>query len=219
MKVGLMHMSSNSPTNLSNIRALVNGGEQSSLCLIKMDFRNSPVSAVFQGQLLAVWTVWVVLDFVRAGDLLDHLGEQQLGHVHQVVDIGVSLVELTGGELWVVGHIDTFVSELTADFVDTVHTTDNQLLQEQLWGNTHVHVEVQVVVVGDERLSSGTTGNDVHHWGFNLDELPVVQELSDVGDDLGSGDELVSGGVVDDQVQVSLSVSGFLVLETEMFGW
>ncbi|KAH3672463.1 hypothetical protein OGATHE_002304 [Ogataea polymorpha] len=46
MNVGLIQVSSSSPTSLSSILALVRGGGQSSLCLIKMLLRNSPVSLV-----------------------------------------------------------------------------------------------------------------------------------------------------------------------------
>ena len=42
--------------------------------------------------------------------------------------VGIGHVEFTGGEFRVVGQIDRLVTELTTNFVDTVQTTNNQLL-------------------------------------------------------------------------------------------
>ena len=47
----------------------------------------------------------------------------------------------------------------------------------------------------------------------------VIQESSEVGDDLCSQNELVSYTLVHDQVQVTLSESRLLVLETIMEVW
>jgi hypothetical protein len=44
-------------------------------------------------------------------------------------------IELANSELRVVGHVDTFISEDSSDFVDSVETTNDKLLQKQLGGN------------------------------------------------------------------------------------
>ena len=43
-----------------------------------------------------------------------------------------------------------------------------------------------------------------------LEEAQVVEEASDVADDLGTRDELVADVVVDDQVKIPLSIARFL---------
>lgn len=68
-----------------------------------------------------------------------------------------------------------------------------------------------------ERLSSGTTRNHVHHGGFDFQEAQVIQISSDTLDDLSSGLEDFSGSVVHDKIQISLSISSFLVGETSVF--
>lgn len=182
------------------------------------DIESLPGSSEVDGDSLTLGALGLVLNLVSSGDLLDHLGEEQLGGLHEIVDVGVGLVELTGGELGVMGLVNTLVSELSANLVDSLHSSNNKLLEVQLGGNSHVHVQVEVVVVGDKGLGGGSSSNDVHHGGLDLNEVLVVQELSDVLDDLGSHNESLSGGVVHDQIQVSLSESGLDVLESGLVG-
>lgn len=163
-----------------------------------------------------VLALGVVDDLGVAGDGLDHSDKERLGHLHDIKHIGIGHVELCGGELGVVGQVHRLVSELATNLVDTVQTSDNEHLEEQLGGDTHVEVLVEVVVVGDEGLGSGASSNHVHHGGLDLQEILIVQELAKVVDDLGAGLEDVADVVVHDQVQVTLTVTGLLVLETEM---
>lgn len=51
-------------------------------------------------------------------------------------------------------------------------------LEVELWGDSHEELHVQVIVVGDKRFGSSTTGNHVHHWGFNFKEAHVIEELA-----------------------------------------
>ena len=53
---------------------------------------------------------------------------------------------------WIVGHVDTLVSELSSDLVDSVDAADDQHLVVQLRRDTHEQLHVQVVVVSHERL-------------------------------------------------------------------
>lgn len=59
--------------------------------------------------------------YITSCDMLDHAGDQVLGHSHQVIVVRVSLVELTGRELRTVSQIKAFVTELLADLVDSWH--------------------------------------------------------------------------------------------------
>ena len=79
---------------------------------------------------------------VTAGDVLDETRNKILSDVHDVVHIGISPVELAGGELGVVGKIDPFVTELAAQLVHALKTSDNQHLQIQLGSNTHEQVHI-----------------------------------------------------------------------------
>lgn len=155
----------------------------------------------------------VVFDLVSAKQAVYHTRDQFFRHFHQVVHISIGHVEFTSGEFRVVGQVDTFVTELTPDFVHTVQSTDGQHLEEEFGGNTHEHVELEIVMVSDEGLGGGTTGDLVHHGGFHFQKALLVQVRAEVADDLGASDELVTDIGVHDQIQVTLTVSLFLILE------
>lgn len=142
----------------------------------------------------------MVGDLVVARDLLHEAGDHVLrqrhlrviapARRHQVVDVRVRHVELARGELGVVRQVDRLVAELTAQLVHAVQTTDHQLLrltrltrphlQVQLGSDTHVEVQVEVVVVRDERLRRGASRLHVHHGRLHLQETEVVQVAADL---------------------------------------
>jgi len=70
-----------------------------------------------------------MFDDVATGDILDHIGDHIFGELHKIVVISISHIEFAGSEFGVVGLIDTFVSELLTDFVDSFETTDDQHLK------------------------------------------------------------------------------------------
>jgi hypothetical protein len=113
----------------------------------------------------------------------------------------------------VVSQVHALVSELSAHLVDSVQATDDEHLEVQLRGDTEVHVHIQIVVVGDERLSGGATSNGVEHGGLHGDEVPVVEPAADVRVNLGTGDEDVSDVVVHHEIEVSLAEPLLGVLE------
>ncbi len=108
-------------------------------------------------------------------------------------------------------HRDTFVTEVAVDLVDTLETTDHQTLQIELRSDTQVHVDVQRIVVSDERTRGGTTRDDLHHRGFHFHEALFIEEFTDTGNHLGADHEGLAGLFVGDQIQVALAAASFLV--------
>lgn len=51
-----------------------------------------------------------------------------LGHLEQVVEVGVRLIKLAGRELWVVVRVNTLVAELLSKLVHSIGATNDQLL-------------------------------------------------------------------------------------------
>ena len=78
-------------------------------------------------------------------------GVDALGDVHHVVEIGVGLIELDRGKLGVVLGVHALVAEDTTDLVDAVHAADDQALEGKLGRDAHVHVDIERIVVGNER--------------------------------------------------------------------
>lgn len=89
----------------------------------------------------------------------------------------VSKISKVAGHLYV-----TFVTELAADLVDSVESTNDELLQEQLGSDTKIELHVQLVVVSLERSGCSTTSDLVHHGCLNLEEVALVEVLADVLD-------------------------------------
>lgn len=159
---------------------------------------------------------WMVLDDVASGDFLDHLRKHIFGELEQIVEVSVGHVELAARVLGVVGLIDALVTEVLSDFIDAVESTDDQLLEVQLGSDTHVQLHLEIVVVGEERSGSGSTGNHVHHWRFNLQELEVVEVLANELHHLGARLEDLAGAIRQDKIEETLAISDFVVLETDV---
>jgi hypothetical protein len=153
-----------------------------------------------------------------SGDLENELVDQILGEVHQVVVVSVGHVGLDRSELWVVSLIDAFVSELLSDFVNPVVASNDEHFEVELGGDSHEEVHSQIVVEGLEGLGSGAAGDHVHHGGLDLQEVELVEVVSDEADDFAPLDEDVPGLGVHDEVQIPLPVPGLLRLEAEVLG-
>mmetsp|Transcript_67809 Transcript_67809/g.78809 ORF Transcript_67809/g.78809 Transcript_67809/m.78809 type:complete len:289 (-) Transcript_67809:322-1188(-) len=106
--------------------------------------------------------------------------QQILCHRHDVVVVLVCPVGLDRRELGVVREINAFVTELTTQLVDAVHTSDYKFLQIQLGCDTQEHALIQVVVVCDKGASSGTSSDHVQHGCLHLSEVKIIKELADV---------------------------------------
>ena len=115
-------------------------------------------------------------------------------------------------------RVHAFVAEDTADLIDPLHAADDESLQRQLGGDAHVHVDVERIVVGDERTGSRAAGDGVEDRSLDFDVTRVIHRLADAGDDLGTLDERVLDVRVDDEVDVALTVPGVRVLQAvELF--
>ena len=102
-----------------------------------------------------------------------------LDDVHHVEVVRVGLVQLEHRELGVVAAVDPLVAEVPADLVDALEAADQQALQVQLQRDPQVQVDVQHVVVGDERLRHRAAGDRLQHRGLDLDEAALVQVRAD----------------------------------------
>ena len=65
------------------------------------------------------------------------------------------------------------VAEDAADLEHALHATDDEPLEVQFERDAQVQVEIERVVVGDERASVGAAGVDVQDRRLDLDEAVV----------------------------------------------
>ncbi len=115
-------------------------------------------------------------------DILRQGAQHLFSQIHQIIVVCIRHIEFQHGEFRVMTNRDTFVTEVTVDFIHTLETTHNQTFQIQLWCDTQIHVDIQRIVVRDERTSRSTTRNDLHHRGFHFHEAFAVQEVTDTVD-------------------------------------
>ncbi|KAL7354378.1 hypothetical protein ACKS0A_10728 [Histoplasma ohiense] len=155
--------------------------------------------------------------FIATSDMLYEPRNKFLGHVHDIVDISVCPVELARGEFRVMSEIDALVSELTTQLVNSFQATDNQHFEIKLRSDTQEHVHVEVVVVRNKWLRSGTASNSVHHRSLHLDEVALIEKAADIRNHLGPGDEDIPRSVVHNQVQIPLSIALLLIPKPIMF--
>ena len=136
------------------------------------------------------------------------LGDERLGQLHHVVVVAERLVGLEQRELGVVAGVEPLVAEDAADLEHAVHAADEQPLQRQLERDPQVHLDVERVVVGDERARRRAAGLAQQHRRLDLAEAAVEQRLADRGDrDRARARRSARVVVVDDQVDVAVAVA------------
>ena len=153
---------------------------------------------------------------MRPLNFLHHPRHKLLRHIHQVVIVSVGHVELTSRKLGIMRQINRLITELPADFVYSLQPAYDEHFQVQLWRHPHKQVQFEVVVVRDEGLGCSSARNHVHHWRLHLQETPLVQIPPQIVNNLGSSDKFVPNPVINDQIEVSLSITGFLIFESVM---
>ncbi len=111
----------------------------------------------------------------RAPQLGGQVGDELLGEPHHVAVVGVGLVQLEHRELGVAAVTEALVAEHAGDLEHLLEAADGQPLQVQLGRDAQVQVEVEGVVVGDERPGVAPPGNRVEHRRLDLDEAAVLE--------------------------------------------
>ena len=111
------------------------------------------------------------------------------------------------------GLVHTFVAEVLAHFVDALETAYDEALQVELGGNTHVHVLIQCIEVGDERTCRSTTGNVLQDGGVDLSVAGIVENTTQGTDDGGTLQESIFDALVDHQVDITLAITELRIVE------
>src|SRR5579871_5381056 len=122
-------------------------------------------------------------------DLAGYVDDELFGEAHEVVVVGIGLVELEHGELGVVAGADALVAEVAVDLVDAVEASDDEALEVELGSDAEEEVDVELIVVGGEGAGCGSSGDLLHHGGFDFEVTSAVEEGADGAEDGGSLDE------------------------------
>ena len=180
-------------------------------------FLDSFAHGQFFERLAEIESLVAVRHFGVAQNILRQRAEQRFGQFDQIFVVRVRHIEFHHGELWVVANGDTFVTEVTVNFEHAFEATNHQTLQVQFRRDTQVHVHIQRIMMGDERTGRRAARDHLHHWGFHFHKVAANHELTNTRQDLGTHFEGVTGSIVGDQIQITLTIARFLILQAVEF--
>ena len=140
--------------------------------------------------------------------LAGEVGDELLGELHVHVVVAVGLVQLEHRELGVVPRREPLVPEHPADLVDLLEAADDEALEVELRRDPQVQVDVERVVVGDERAGRRPAGDRVQDRRLDLEVAAVLEEAAGERDQPAAQPEGGPGLLGDPQVDVALAVAG-----------
>ena len=154
-----------------------------------------------------------VLHLRRAVDGNTDCLQEFLREAHHPVVILILNIEFHTGELRIVVFVHTLVAEVLADLVDTLKATDDESLEVELCSDTHVHIDVQGIEMGDERTGAGTTGDRLQNRRLHLRISGLVEEVTHRTQHGGTLEERVLDAIVDDEVDITLTGAQLGIVE------
>ena len=109
--------------------------------------------------------------------------------------------------------VHPFVAEVLADFIHTLKAANDEALQIKLGGDTHIHIHIEGVEVGDKRACTGTAGDALESRCFHLGVAGFVEHAAKGAEHGGALQEDVFHAVIDDKVHVALAIAQLRVVE------
>ena len=103
--------------------------------------------------------------------------------------------------------VHALVAEVLSDFIDTFKSSDNQPLQVKLRGDTHIHIDVERIEMGDERTRARTAGNALQRRCLHFRISRLVEEAAHRAQDGCTLEESILHAVVYDEVYITLAVT------------
>src|SRR5436190_11507363 len=152
-----------------------------------------------------------VLDDQRPQHPLRDLANHGLHQFHHALIITERLVRFEHRELGIVFAGKAFVAEVTANLINAIYATDKQALEIELQRNSQIKFAAKSVVKGLKWLGRGAAGNGLHHWSLDLDVSPLIQEISNLADDLRPLEKHLLNVRICDQIQITLPVTNLRV--------
>ena len=155
----------------------------------------------------------LVVDDRRAENRLSGIDDNALGDVHHIRVVCVRLIELDRRELRIVADVHALVAEDAAHLVDAVETADDEALEVELRRDAQVEVDVERIVVRDERASRSAAGDRREHRRLDFEVIARIEVRADGLDDLRALAEGLADLRVHDEVEVALTVADVDILQ------
>lgn len=135
-------------------------------------------------------------DFIGASKFQNHFWEQILSKIEEIFIVSISHIEFTAGILWIVSLVNGLVSKVLSDFENPLKSSYNKLFEIELGCDSHIKFHVEIIMMSDKGSGGGTSWNHIHHWGFDLKEIQLIQVFSYKANNFGSHDECFSSFLV-----------------------
>ena len=153
----------------------------------------------------------------RAAHLPHEMPDQILGQSHQVLVVGISLVEFQHRKFGIVPGGQSLVAKITVNLEHFLHTADDEPLQIQLRGNAQVQLHVERIVMRNEWPCGCAARDCLHHRCLDFEKPALVQKLANARDDFRTNLEYPATLVVHDEIEIALPVARFRIGETVEF--
>ena len=105
--------------------------------------------------------------------------DNAFSQVHNILVVSIGLVDFDGCEFGVVSSIHSFITEDTSNFINALHSTNDQAFQVKFGRNTKDHVNVLGIVVSDKRTRRCSTSLVVKDRSFYFKEALTIQVTTD----------------------------------------
>ncbi len=125
----------------------------------------------------------------RGGKVPEHV----LGEVDEIMIVRIGHVKFHHGELRIVADINALIPEVAVELEHPLEAADDEALQIELRSDSHVHVDVERVVMGDERPGVSAARDGVHHGGLDLHEALALHIAADLARKPGADHEGPAG--------------------------
>ena len=109
--------------------------------------------------------------------------------------------------------VHTLIAEVLAHLVDTLETAYDEAFQVELGGNTHIHILVERIEVGDERTGRCSTGNTLQGGGLYLGVTVLIEHVSQGPQYSGTLQESIFYSLINHQVNITLTVTQFGIIK------
>ena len=103
--------------------------------------------------------------------------------------------------------VHAFVAEDTADLIHALNAADDQALEMQLGRDAHIHINVERVVVRDERARRRAAGDGAEHGGLDLHEAEIVEIAAQIRNEAAADLEIALALGVHDEIHIALTVA------------
>ena len=105
------------------------------------------------------------------------------------------------------GSIHTFVTEILAELIYAIEASHDKTLQVQLSSYSHIEVDIESVVVSDERTSRSTSRNWLQDWSLDLQATVLVEVLAHGSDNLRTLCKDLAYLRINHQIDITLTIA------------